>query len=378
MTLQVVPVAPVQEARVRPWAEREMDDLDLGDARLNRRAVEILGRFWEKPLASIPQAFQDWAGAKATYRFMDNDKVDLDSLLEPHRRRTAERAREYEVVLAVGDTTMLDYTSHPKTRGLGPLSDLDHRGFVLHPTLVTTPDRVPLGLIDVRVWTRDDETFAAGDKDDRTIDEKESYKWLDSLAAAEALQRRLANEGAATKVVSVFDREGDIFDVFASAGDTSCELLVRAKTDRSVDRPEGKLWETMATSPVAGTVGVHLPATKKRTKRDAVLEVRFEELSLLPPTGRKVSEGFVPIRVSVVYAKEVDPPEGEEPVRWMLVTTLPVRSLEDACRVLGYYCARWDEELYFRILKSGCEVEERRLETADRLLRCLPFDMIVA
>jgi len=378
VTVTAIPNAPGAKTAEPNWAEREVGGAKFGDVRLTRRLVEILGQFMEKPQASIPQATGDWAAAKATYRFMDNDRVDPDAIFAAHRDRTAERASKHSVVLAVGDTTMVDYTSHPATEGLGPLSDLDHRGFLLHPTFVVTPDRVPLGLIDNLVWTRDEETFASKERDDRSIEEKESAKWLFSLGTAGRLQRELSACGAGTTVVSVFDREGDIYDVLAHAADTTCELLVRAKNDRQVDHPLGKLRLTMEAKPVAGTIGVSLRATKKRKAHEAELAVRFETLTINPPKKRKASEGLTPVTVQVVYAEEVDPPKEETAVRWMLLTTVAVDSFDDASRILSWYCARWDIELFFRILKSGCKSEERGLETAERLKKCLVLDMIVA
>jgi hypothetical protein len=379
MSADVVEVADVVGSG---WAERELEGVNLGDQRLNRRLVEIAKRFFEKPLASIPQATGDWAEAKGAYRFMDNEKVEPDAILEPHRLRTIERAAEHELVLAVGDTTMLDYTRHPATTGLGPLSDLEHQGLLLHPTLVVTPERVPLGLIHHFVWTRDEETFALDPytKGRLPIEKKESLKWLVSLSAAEKMQRELAAAGAKTRVVAVFDREGDVYDVFAVAASTNsgCELLVRAKNDRRVDHALGHLWRTMEAQPRTGTATLSLPRTPKRKAREADLTVRFVTLALLPPEHRAKPEGLRPVEVQLVFAHEESPPKGEEPVSWMLITTLPVSSFEDACRILSYYTCRWVVELLIRVTKSGCKAEERQLETADRLKRCLALDLIVA
>jgi hypothetical protein len=145
-----------------------------------------------------------------------------------------------------------------------------------------------------------------------------------------------------------------------------------------VDHALDRLFLTMERKPVAGSVGISLRATKKRKAREADLEIRFATLTVMPPERRRVSEGLAPISVQVVYAEEADPPAGEDPVRWMLLTTVAVQSFDDACRILSWYCARWEIELFFRVLKSGCKTEERRLENAERLKRCLVIDMIVA
>jgi len=363
------------------WAEHELGSAELGDARRTKRLVRIMSRFMAKPLALIPGASVDWAEAKATYRFMDNAKVEADAILAPHRVRTLERAASHEVVLAIGDTAMLDYTDHPRTIGLGPLADLKHQGLLLHPTLVVTPERVPLGLIDHFVWTRNEETFATGEKSElaeRPIEEKESFKWLRSLESAENAQEALKKSGARTLVVSVFDREGDVFDVLAKAANTSCALLVRAMSDRRVDHEERYLWDTMDAQEPAGRITINLPRTPKRKARDAELVIRFGTVTLRPPRNRRVSDGLVPVAVQVVYASEVNTPADAEPIQWMLLTTVAVRDLEGALQVLRWYCCRWSIELFFRVLKSGCKTEERQLETAERLKRCLIVDSIVA
>ena len=233
------------------WAQRELGGAGLGDPRLDERLVKIGGAFMAAPQASIPRASGGWAEAKATYRFLDNKNVEPEAIYARHRESILPRAKGEPVVLAIADTTMLDYTSHPETAGLGPLSDLVHHGMLFHPTLLLTPQRVPLGVIDAQTWVRDIDTFGSkNEKPQREPEDKESGKWLASLAAAEELQQDL---GEATKVVSVFDREGDIYDVLATARleGRMGQILVRAKSDRRLEQEEAteqeeqnkKLWE---------------------------------------------------------------------------------------------------------------------------------------
>jgi hypothetical protein len=226
------------ERTVCAWAEYEIGHANFGDARLSKRAPRVLARLMAKPMALIPEASADWAEAKATYRFMDNEKVEQDAIVAAHRARTLERASQHPVVLAIGDTAMLDYSAHLRTTGLGPLADIEHHGLLLHPTLLVTPELVPQGLLDHYVWTREEATFANGDKTElakRHITEKESYKWMRSLEAAEKAQEMLRTAGADTKVISVFDREGDVYEVLARASTTKCGLIVRSMNDRRVD-----------------------------------------------------------------------------------------------------------------------------------------------
>lgn len=362
------------------WAVDELGGANLGDARLDARLVEIAGRFMSAPQGSIPRSTGDWAGAKATYRFFDNPKVDPQIINDRHELNVLERASAEPLVLALSDTTQLDHTNHSHTDGLGPLGDLKHWGLLYQPTLIVTPERVPLGLIDQQTWVRDKEHFGESktkEAKDRPIEEKESMKWIESQEAAERFQRSLAEH--TTKVVSVFDREGDIFEVLSKAAhpDTESGLLVRASWNRRIDHPQKYVWESMESQEAAGTLVIQVPRKTGVKEREATLSIRFSKVTIRAPKNRKVPDS-TPVEIFCVYAHEEDPPKHTPAVSWMLFTTEEVQSFDDARRVVGWYAARWTIEVFFRILKSGCEAEERQLETLDRLLRCLVIDSIVA
>ncbi len=364
------------------WAEEELGGADLGDARRTARLVKIAAEFLQTSEGSIPKACRPWHEAKAAYRFFQNSDVDPKAILAAHRARTVERAREHPVALAIGDTSMLDYTGHPATEGLGPLSDLVHQGLMVQPTLCVTPDRVPLGLLDLQTWVRKRKGF--GESKTRhlkkSIRGKESFKWLLSLQAGEVLQQELLAQGATTRVVAVFDREGDVFEVLAQAAapQTCCRLLVRASSNRRVEHPQQHLWSHMEAQPRAGELRITVPRKPGRRAREATLGVRFAPVIIRPPTHRKSARGLPSISVFAVYAHEEDPPKGVEPVSWMLLSTVPVYSYEDAVRLVEWYTVRWTIEMFFKVLKSGCNAEERQLEAVDRLLRCLTLDSVVA
>jgi len=362
------------------WAEEEFRGAGLGDARLDRRLVQIVAARMTAPAESIPRSLGPWAQTKAGYRFMDNDSVAPSAIYARHRSNVVERASKESVVLAVADTTMLDFTSHPGTQGLGPLADEDHHGLVAQPTLVVTPTRVPLGLIDQQVWVRDLETFAQGDKKERAkrpIAQKESVKWLVSLRAADRLAVELSSGG--TLVVGVFDREGDVFEVLAEATrpEVRARLVVRSMSNRRVEGSEGYLWEQAAAAPLAGSMTVNVSQKPGRAPREATLEVRFGTVTLRPPAG-KAHLSAEPVIVQFVYVHEPNPPTNTEPLSWMLLTTAPVASFDDACTIVDWYAARWTVEVFFRTLKSGCKVEKRQFETRERLERYLAIDSVIA
>lgn len=361
------------------WAQAELGDAGLGDARLDQRLVSIAASFMAAPQASIPRSSGAWSTAKATYRFLDNDKVDPEIIYERHRQSTLSRATGKPVVLAVADTTMLDYTQHPETEGLGPLGSIVSSGLLLHPTLLVTPEREPLGVIDAQTWVRDIDEFGRSDatRKDRDITEKESRKWLGSLEAAEKLQHEL---GSATQVVSVFDREGDVYEVLATARmeERQGRILVRAQADRRLQHPQQKIWGHLEAQPIKATLTVEVPRKTRQTGRTAELSIRFAEITVQPPEDRPKSAGNLPVTVHAVFANEDHPPKGAKPISWMLLTTVPVDSPDAASTMVQWYSCRWQIEILFKVLKTGCTAEERQLETAQRLIRCLAIDLVVA
>ena len=361
------------------WAHEELGGAGFGDARLDQRLVSTAASFMAAPQALIPRASSGWGEAKAIYRFFDNDRVDPEIIYERHRQSILLRAEGKPVVLAIADTTMLDHTRHHETEGLGPLGSLVSSGLILHPTLVVTPEREPLGVVEAQIWARDIDEFGHSDatRKERDITEKESRKWLGSLEAAERFQEELSS---ATQVVSVFDREGDVYEVLATArmDGRQSQILVRAKTDRRLQHPQQKIWEHLGACPVAAVMTVEVPRKKRQAKRTAELSIRFASVTVRPPSDRPRSTGNLPVPINVVYAHEDHPPAGETPISWMLLTTAPVDSAGAAATIVQWYTCRWQIEILFKVLKTGCTAEERQLETVDRLTRCLAIDLVVA
>jgi hypothetical protein len=359
------------------WAQREFGDLALGDRRLQKRLVQMAQDFYARPQANIPQACGTRAKTKAAYRLLDHEDLSLSQLLTTHFASTVERMGRYPVVLAVQDTTSLNYTSHLETEGLGPINTHKDKaqGLLLHDTLAFTPDGVPLGLLDAQLWARAPKSL--GKKADLRyrlpVEQKESYKWLASFSAAAAGQKELSH----TRVVSVGDREADVFELFQLALSRADhpDLLVRAERNRLV--AEGHtLWETVAAQEPVGYQQVQTSRRRQTPSRQARLSLRFAEVHLLAPKNRRHLRGSV--RVWAVLAREEQPPQGVDPLEWMLLTTVPVQTPEDAAERLRWYTQRWQIEVYHRTLKSGCKIEERQLATACRLENCLAIDLVVA
>ncbi len=355
------------------WAEDEFGEADLGDVRRNARLVQLATVLGAQPSASLPDATDDPATLKAAYRFFDNDYVRAEAMLASHIQSTTRRIQTVPLVLALQDTTYLDWTDHPATDGLGPLAAPTHQGLLAHTTLALTPERVPLGLLQQQVWARDPDVRRNQDHKQRPIEAKESQKWLSSLDAVIAARADCPD----THFVSVGDREADVYDLFLLERPAGVDLLVRAAQDRKADHPEKYLWAAMATAPVAATVTVHMGARAEQSAREATLTIRWRQVTLRPPNSR-AKEHVPNVTVWAVWAIETTPPPGVAPVEWLLLTTVPITTTDEALSRLAWYAARWGIEVWHKVLKSGCRIEDRQLETADRLIRCLTLYSVIA
>jgi hypothetical protein len=360
------------------WAVREFGDAVVGDRRLQRRLVSLAQDFYARPQANLPQACGTRAKTKAAYRLLDHDQLSLPQLLAAHYASTVERMREYAVVLAVQDTTSLNYSGHLDSEGLGPINTKRDgaQGLLLHDTMAFTTEGLPLGLLDAQLWARSREDFGktAKQRSQLSVEQKESYKWLASFTAAAEAQRELAH----TQVVSVGDREADVYELFQLARSRADhpQLLIRAEQDRLVAEGHQRLWATVEAQPVAGYQAVQASRRRGIAARVAHLSLRFAEVELGPPKNRRL--GRPQVRLWAVLACEEEPPTATKPLEWMLLTTLPVSTAEQAAEKLLWYARRWNIEVYHRTLKSGCRIEQRQLATARRLENCLAIDMVVA
>ncbi len=363
----------------RDWAEQEFGYVRLRDRRHRKRLFTVARDFYAQPGANIPQACQSRAKTKAAYRLFEHKAVNMEAILSSHYHSTMERiAREkIPVVLAVQDTTSFNYDTHADMEGLGPINThVDGaQGILLHDTMAYTPAGTAMGLVDIQAWARDPKQFGKrATRYQRAIEQKESYKWLKSFQGAARLQRQL---GAATTVVSVGDREADVYELFllAKSDPAHPKLLVRAEQDRRVKDSSACLWPYMESQAVAGQRVLYLPRRKGRAARTCVLEIRFAQVELHAP---KRNPSLGALSLWAVYVTEVNPPSPKEAIEWMLLTTLEVDSFEQAVEKIDWYNKRWGIEEYHRTLKSGCRIENRQL--ADRTVweNCLAIDLVVA
>jgi hypothetical protein len=378
------------------WADNEFAEVSLGDSRLNQRLIKLSHSFSESPEAPINQACENWAETKAAYRFFKNPKVACSAIMATHREQTAKRADSHETILAIQDTSYFVYTSHQKTKGLGDISlkkgknvdKIYSRGLVMHACMATTTKGLPLGLLSQKIVAR--KNTRAGEKpgvsDRLPIEEKESYRWLEAL-------KDTKDVAGNSRVVTVCDREADIYDFFKLGKEMETPVLVRASTDRPINRKSRyaekdvvKLWAHVRKLEPAGTYEVDIPRKSKskhspeREARTAKVTVRYGTFRLNPPRNhpKQKTEDLPDLEMTAIHVIEENPPEGEEGIEWMLLTNLPVNSFEEACEKIRWYGLRWRIEVFFKVIKSGFRVEACRLAHGERLARYLTVMSVVA
>jgi hypothetical protein len=355
-----------------PWNDEESQHAEFGDSRLRTRMSRLLDSLGKHPTASIPGALGGWGEIQAAYRFFDNNRVTMAKILSPHVTATVARLRGHPVILGLQDTTFINFDGQRCTSGLGPhTSDLEH-GFLMHPLLAVTPDRQCLGLLHAETWARDAALGQRKLHSKKPIEAKESMRWLKGYDHLADLHDQLPG----SRLVCVGDRESDIYELFDHARTDCADWLIRAVRDRcTVEGP--RLRERLAGTPLRGSYTVDVPAKGAQAARTATVDVRWSRVRLDPPhrRDRTLSE----IEVTSIEVHESNPPPGVEALDWLLLTSLPCpESLDEARTIVGWYACRWQIEIFFRVLKSGCGIEQLQLQTRQRLEAAIAIYAIIA
>ena len=374
------------------WAEQEFSGCELGDERLSQRLIKIVSDQTAQPHGSYAQA----AGGnrhdlKGYYRFLNNERSDLnlESILQTHRTQTLRRMKNERTALIVQDTTDLNFSTRTHCEGLGQIgtnqTGAKSRGLRLHSSLALSDVGLPLGILQLQGYAPQ---LAKGKDRQRPIEEKESYRWLEGFAAAMEIAAFLPN----TRVISVADREADMFELFdfrrRQAG-RKAELLICAKSDRCLEATECKLFEELAAAPRARRVSIPVPRQREHLSkpstpgrpalpaREAQVEVRYKQVTLSAPHSSQ-TRNLQPITLWAIYLLEKNPPAGATRVQWLLLTTIQVQSVKQALKCIRWYCRRWRIEEWHRVLKSGCNILDHQNHSAGALLRAIAIDAVIA
>jgi len=381
------------------WFKEEIKTTKLGDKRLNERLSQVLEALGNRPHASLPAALGGRNELEAAYRFFENEKVTPPKILKGHYDATLQRCQQQSVVCIAQDTTELDFTRpQQQVEKAGPLADASRLGAFLHLSTAFSEDGTPLGAIDAKLWARDmldpntpklSRSEKAKNRRSLPIQEKESFRWLEGIRAAQKLAESCPN----TTCISLSDSEGDIYELFAEPRTTdNFHWIVRACQDRIALDEQGQtvgtLRKLLQIQPVLYTSEIFIQSRKQllsnetrarrqsRSSRFATVEVRAGCVHVQAPAANKHSLRSIPL--NVIFVREVDPPADAVAIEWILLTTLSISTLALVRQIIYYYTVRWMIEVFFRTLKSGCRIEERRFETLDRMLACTAVFMIVA
>jgi hypothetical protein len=365
------------------WVDEEILASEFKDERLGKRFKTVLKQLSEATAESIPWACQDWANTKAAYRFFDNGRVSEDEILSGHFRSTRERFGGTDAkVLILHDTTELSY----RRENVGLLHKPKHGpsdqwreenplcGISMHSSLAVTQAGLPLGLAAIKFWTR--KKFKGTNALKRVInptrvpiEEKESLRWLQNVQQSTHLL------GDAKRCVHIGDRESDIYELFCAAEAVGTNFLIRTCANRLAQEGVTTVKEEMDEVAIKGLHRVEV-RDRRGNFSEAVLELKFRRLRVLPPIGKQ--DRYPALVLTVIHAQERGKPKGRDRIEWKLLTNLTVTTRQDAIEKLNWYALRWKIEVFHKVLKSGCKVEESGLRTAERLINLVATCCILA
>jgi len=367
--------------------QNEFASIGLGDRRRDERLLKLAARLAQSPRSSVRAACQGWDETMAGYRLLHNKHLDMQKLLGSHRQALSQRAHQCDGdLLLLQDTTELDYSTHKALHGSGPISDKSRRGFFLHNRLLVAEEAgLVLGICSAQAWARDDAEH--GKKARRKllpIEEKESMRWLDGYDDACVLAAQLPGH----RVIMIADRECDIYELYVRWQERpQADFVVRACRDRALLN-EGHLFEELHAASLLGSFDLEVQRKEQTVKikegsrrrvregRMATMELRAMPVHPRPPQrkGFKLPE----VELCAVLVAEKNPPGGQEPIEWLLLTTLPAKDFEEAMRIVRAYTRRWLIEEFHRVLKSGCRIEALTLRESHALLAAVALYMVVA
>lgn len=374
------------------WVVAEFGAAELGHADATARLVRIAQAKAHNPSAPYTECFAgDRHELKAYYRFINkkHERMNPAGILSGHRLETIRRIKGQRRVLAVQDTTDLDFSDRLHCNDLGDIGKnqtgaVSH-GFKMHSLLPLSETGLPLGVLGTNIYASHYDSEAQAQN--RPIEEKESYRWLrtvDELA-------EVSQWAPATELVAVGDRESDLFELFdyRRRKARNIHLLVRARHDRCLEDEPLKLFAHLESLPVMGEATIVVPRQREKKgkpsqpgrsslpARRATVQLRWDRVTISAPLTSQTRH-LQPIALWAVLLTETHPPEGATPLRWVLLTTVPIESRKQALRCLRWYTRRWRIEEWHRVLKSGCRIEAHQHQSAAKLACAIAIDAVMA
>jgi hypothetical protein len=363
-------------AEVGEWARVNFAGAELGDPRRTRRLVFSAARIAAHPEKSFPQIF-DWGGLRGFYRMCDSAD-DPHAIQRPHRLLTRSAMTALPVVLIHHDTTTLDFSSHKALTGAGPIGDGDGTGFLQHNSLAFSPDgKRLLGLIHQQTFVRQPAPANESPAARKSRDGRESAVWVENVKA-------IGRPPEGSTWLDVGDRAADDYEAMDASLSVGHHFLFRICQDRKVfvtaeHDEEAYLMSHARSLAAAGFDVVQIPGRGGRPPRTARVALAAAPVWVPPPFGTPRRKTRPVLASWVIRVWEVDPPaDVKEPLEWVLLTSVETVTLEQIKERRDWYCCRWCAEVYHDVEKNGCSEEDRRFETAERMLACLALLSVVA
>ena len=368
------------------WLDAELSGCVFKDKRLTDRFKSLVNQMAKGNGKSIPEVCNEWSMTKAAYRFLSNERVDESEILSGHFEQTAKRINATNgPVLVLHDTTEFAYHRR-KPEDIGYISRLpinkkwaeelgrDYKscGILLHASLATTSEGLPLGLTSTKFWTR--EVFKNTRQLKRhinptriPIEQKESIRWLENAEQTNQLIQE------PSQIIHIGDRESDIYEYFSSCQDLGNYFIVRSCVNRLAN--ETTIAEEISLQPFSCKHTISYTDNMGELI-EAHLDIKIKKLTVHPPIDKQ--ERYTSLPITVISAQEQGAPKNRSPIKWLFLSNLPVTKKADVIQVLDWYKQRWKVEVFFKILKSGLKSDESKLRTADRLTRLIAIYCILA
>lgn len=341
-----------------------------------KRLTTLAAAMAESPSESLPKQCRCWGDLKAAYRLLNHPQIEPQQLTEVHREQTRHLAQREAVVLSIQDTTELNYTHRTAVRGLGKIGDGKGRGFCQHTALGVRPDGQLLGILH-QEWYLRPEPPSNETRHQRQSRWNPPDVWGDTAEG-------IGHWADGTRLIHVGDRHSDVFRFLCTCRSLGHGFVVRAMHNRYLQGGKDRLWAHLRQQPGAfiETVEVGVQRTRgnriKRSKRNANVTVRYASVVLPRPENDPRTSDEAAVGTWAVYVLEENPPASEEPLEWMLLSSEPIESADDAREILGWYRRRWIIEEWHRALKEGCRVERSQLDDVSDLQRLVALSGVVA
>lgn len=346
---------------------------NIGDKRLDKRLEKICESFSKHLEASIPQSHADISQMKAGYNFFKHKKVNAEKIINAHLEHHQQKRHKIvkQTLLCPQDKTEVDFTGNKSAKQFGPLNHLNQRGFLLQSTLITSEKGVPIGLFKQSSIIRKEETFSKRTQHKsfprQPIENKETNHWLQHFEELQDYFR----DCPAIEVFCTNDREGDLYELFAKQSSDNVHLIVRSQHNRLLEDENQRLHDKVKSSPIQTRQTIKVTDRRTSKQRKAKVQIRYTSATIKLGAPTKWQKKLKPIKLWAMQVEEINPPKGYKAVQWILLTTYPINTLEDALRINRYYVLRWIIERFHYTLKSGAKIKDLQLTTPKRVLNAV-------